>query len=111
MFRTIVAEQAPHFTPRQDYSWRVRGIHALSASINRASRLQDTDKSAPNHTCMMIPDDVARLCPPLRQRFERVGKRMLKGMGDVAVFGYHRYDKVDVPELAEACLAYYAAVK
>src|SRR6266566_142914 len=90
LFRTIVAEQAPHFTPRHDYSWRVRGIHALSASINRASRLQDTDKSAPNHTCMMIPDDVARLCPPLRQRFDRVGKRTLKGLGDVEVLGIHR---------------------
>lgn len=109
LFRSLVGAAVPYFQPRSEYRRRVVGIHALSPVINRASRLQDTDKTAPVHTCMTTADDVAKLCPPLRKRFERVGKMQLKGIGVTDVFGVHRFDKVDVPALEKECRAHYAA--
>ena len=47
LFGTVAAQTVPYFQPRRDYKRRVVGIHALSPVINRASRLQDTDKLAP----------------------------------------------------------------
>lgn len=111
MFRSLMAQRVPHFQPRTDYSRRIRGIHALSPAINRATRLEGTDITAPEHTCMMTASDVAKLCPQLRQRFEPVGKRTLKGLGEVDVFGVRRYEQVDVPALEEACRAHYASAR
>ena len=109
LFRTLAAQAVPLFQPRRDFSRRVVGIHALSPVINRASRLQDVDKTAPNHTCMMTADDVESLCPPLRNRFERVGNMHLKGIGDADVFGFHRFEPVDVFALEKECREHYAS--
>ncbi|MBI3326995.1 MAG: adenylate/guanylate cyclase domain-containing protein [Nitrospinae bacterium] len=109
LFRALVAERVPHFQPRTDYSQRIRAIHALSPAINRATRLEGADITAPDHTCMMIASDVAKLCPPLRERFQPVGIRTLKGIGQVEIFGVRRYEQVDVPALENACRAHYAS--
>src|SRR6202035_5273404 len=108
LFRTLVAQSVPFFHATQDYKRRVVGIHALSGVINRASRLQDTDKTAPDFTCMTTAADVQALCPLLQARFQRVGSMNLKGIGDTDVFGLHRFDVVDVPALEKECRAYYA---
>jgi class 3 adenylate cyclase len=109
LFRTLVAQSASFYQPRDEYKRRVVGIHALSPVINRASRLQDVDKLAPQHTCMMTATDVERLSPPLRQWFERVGKMYLKGIGEMDVFGFHRFGSADVPALEKECRDHYAA--
>jgi class 3 adenylate cyclase len=107
-FHKAIAEHAPYFQPRNDYSRRVRTIQALSTSINRASRLQDADKDAPDHTCMMISPDVARLCPPLQGYFECVGEAMLRGIGMVEICGIRRFANYDIPAIEAECLAYHA---
>ncbi len=109
-FHEAIAEHAPYFRPREKYTRRVRAIQALSTSINRASRLQDADKDAPEHTCMMISPDVDRLCPPLRGFFEVVGEAMLRGLGKVEICGIRRFAKYDIPAIEAECLAYHAAL-
>ena len=106
LFHQLVTQSVPFFQPREEYKRRVVGIHALSPVINRASRLQDVDKTAPQHTCMMTAADVETLCPLLRQRFEGIGKMYLKGIGEMDVFGFHRFKPVDVPALEKECRAY-----
>jgi class 3 adenylate cyclase len=108
IYRAEIARKAPHIHPSVDFSRRVRAIHALSPSINRASRLQDMDKLMPDHTCMMTAEDAERLCPPLRRRFREVGDMHLKGIGVVNVHATLRHEPVDVPALVEECLAYHA---
>ena len=111
LFRRLSAESVSFFHPRTEYNRRIVGIHALSPVINRASRLQDVDKLAPEHTCMMSVADVERLSPPLRKKFDRVATMYLKGIGDVDVFGFHRYEQVDVPALDQECRAYYETAR
>lgn len=106
-FLAILAKHAPHFKPREDYGWRVRGIHALSPSINLASRLQNMDKTAPLHTIMMVGRDVDKLCPVLAEQFQPVGKRTLKGIGEAELFGILRWTPIDVPAIEKACIDYY----
>lgn len=108
LFRRLTAQSVSGFHPRSEYQRRIVGIHALSPVINRASRLQDVDKLAPKHTCMMTAADIEQLSPPLREKFERVGMMSLKGIGDVEVFGFHRYEPIDVPALEKVCRTYYA---
>lgn len=108
IFRAVLAEKAPHIRPMVDYGHRVRAIHALSPTINRASRLQDMDKLAPDHTIMMIAEDVERLCPALRRRFQHVGQMALKGIGIAEVHAVLRHEPVDVPALAADCRRHYA---
>ncbi|KAI9003333.1 hypothetical protein DFJ74DRAFT_713562 [Hyaloraphidium curvatum] len=104
MLHAILAEKMPHFVPRRDFSGRVRAIHAMSPAINTASRLQDQDKSFPDHTIMMLDIDVEKLCPPLRTKFVRCGTVLLRGIGERAVFGVDRFARHDVPALMEECL-------
>jgi class 3 adenylate cyclase len=111
IFRERLPQVAKDFVPRESYSHRVRAIQALSTSINRASRLQDADKEAPNHTVMMTEEDVNRLSPPLRRYFERVAKITLRGLGTAEVYGIHRYDLYDVHAIERECLDYHANVK
>ena len=55
----------------------------------------------------MSGSDTEMLCPLLRERFERVGNMLLKGIGNVDVFGFRRSEPVDVPALEQACRQYY----
>lgn len=109
LFRSLVPQAAPSFQPRINYAQQIMGIHALGPVINRASRLQDTDKTAPDHTCMMTETEMKLLCPLLQERFERVGTIYLKGLGNADVFGFLRFEPVDVASLEKACWAYYAS--
>jgi class 3 adenylate cyclase len=108
IFRSVLGKKAPHIHPMVDFGHRVRAIHALSPSINRASRLQDMDKLAADHTIMMIAEDVERLCPHLRVLFDHIGQMPLKGIGIADVYAVHRHEPVDTPSLAGECRAYYA---
>ena len=104
----ILAEKMPHFQPRHDFTGRVRAIHAMSPAINCASRLQDLDKLLPQQTCMMIANDVETLCPILRSHFEKVGKMLMKGIGEAEICGFDRFASRDVPALEQECEAWYA---
>lgn len=103
-FATYQNSHNHHWQARNNFKDRVRGIHALGPTINLASRLQDTDKRMPNHTCIIEKSDCERLSPSLKKLYESLGTVTLPGLGDCEVFGMPRKNEPDLIKLREACL-------
>ena len=103
-FATYQNSHNHHWQARNNFKDRVRGIHALGPTINLASRLQDTDKRMPNHTCIIEKSDCERLSPSLKKLYESLGTVTLPGLGDREVFGMPRKNEPDLIKLREACL-------
>jgi class 3 adenylate cyclase len=104
LFGRKINTQGHHWKPRKNFRDRIRGIHALGPVINLASRLQDTDKRVPDHTCMIEKADCERLSPPIRKLYETLGMVKLPGLGEREIFGVRRKSIRNIEKLKNACL-------